>query len=179
MTNICVGNLPIIGSDNGLAPGQYQAIIWTNAGILLIRSLGTNFSEILSKIHAFSFKKMHLKTSSAKWRPSCLSLNVFMLFPSFAVYQSPRVGREKQVVDYREWIPGTSAQTNGEVSNTFLFPYTTCIYLLLSLHVNTMAADDLATQGARASTVMVLTMTRCHVCVWCKSLHEVAVLYTY
>ena len=109
--------------------------------------------------------------------PSCLSLNVFMLFSSFAVYQSPRVGREKQVVDYREWIPGTSAQTNGEVSNTFLFPYTTCIYLLLTLHVNTMAADDLATQGARASTAMVLTMTRCHVCVWCKSLNEVAVLY--
>ena len=24
-----------IGSDNGLAPGRRQAIIWTNAGILL------------------------------------------------------------------------------------------------------------------------------------------------
>ena len=53
-----------------------QAIIWTNAGILLIRTLGTNFSEILSEIHAFSFKKMHLKMSSAKWRPFCLGLNV-------------------------------------------------------------------------------------------------------
>ena len=37
----------IIGSDNGLLPGWCQAIIWTNAGILLIQSLGTNFSEIL------------------------------------------------------------------------------------------------------------------------------------
>ena len=26
----------IIGSDNGLMPGRHQAIIWTNAGILLI-----------------------------------------------------------------------------------------------------------------------------------------------
>ena len=47
----------IIGSDNGLSPGWCQAIICTNAGILLIRTLGTNFGEILGKIHAFSLKK--------------------------------------------------------------------------------------------------------------------------
>ena len=41
--HICVGNLTIIGSDNGLSPGRRQAIIWTNAGILLIGPLGTNF----------------------------------------------------------------------------------------------------------------------------------------
>ena len=46
----CVGNLTIIGSDNGLSPGRHQAIIWTNAGILLIGPLGTNFSEILIEI---------------------------------------------------------------------------------------------------------------------------------
>ena len=40
VTHICVGKLTIIGSDNGLAPGRRQAIIWTNAGILLIRPLG-------------------------------------------------------------------------------------------------------------------------------------------
>ena len=43
MTHICVGNLIGIGSDNGLSPGRRQAIIWTNAGILLIGLLGTNF----------------------------------------------------------------------------------------------------------------------------------------
>ena len=78
VTHIRVGKLTSIGSDNGLSPGRSQAIIWTNAGILLIGPLGTNFSEILSKIHTFSFKKMHLKTSSAKWRPFCLGLNVLM-----------------------------------------------------------------------------------------------------
>ena len=31
MTHICVGNLTIIGSDNGLSPSRRQAIIWTNA----------------------------------------------------------------------------------------------------------------------------------------------------
>ena len=43
---ICVIKLTIIGSDNGLSPGRRQAIIWTNAEILLIWPLGTNFSDI-------------------------------------------------------------------------------------------------------------------------------------
>ena len=34
--------------------GQHQAIIWTNAGILLIKTLGTNVREILSEIDKFS-----------------------------------------------------------------------------------------------------------------------------
>ena len=50
MTHICVGELAIIGSGIGLSPGRRQAIIWTNAGILLIEPLGTNFSEILIEI---------------------------------------------------------------------------------------------------------------------------------
>ena len=78
MTHICISKLPIIGSDNGLAAGRRQTIIWTNDGILLIGPLGTNFSEILIGIQTFSFKKMHLKMSSAKWRPFCLGLNVLI-----------------------------------------------------------------------------------------------------
>ena len=82
--HICIGNITIIGSDNGLSPSRRQAIICTNAGILLIGPLGTNFSEILIEIHTFSFKKMHLKTSSGKKaailsRPQC---NVLMAFLS-------------------------------------------------------------------------------------------------
>ena len=76
VTHRCVSNLTIIGSDNGLSPVRRQAIIWTNAGILFIGSLGTNFSEILIEILAFSFKKIRLKVSSEKWWPFCLSLNV-------------------------------------------------------------------------------------------------------
>ena len=77
--HICVSKLTTIGSDNGLAPGRRQAIIWTNAGILLIRPLGTNFSEISIDIQTFSFKKIHFKMSSGKWRPFCLGLNVLKL----------------------------------------------------------------------------------------------------
>ena len=54
---MCVSKLGIIGSDNGLSPGRRQAIIWTNAGILLIGPLGINFSEISIKIYTFSLKK--------------------------------------------------------------------------------------------------------------------------
>ena len=59
------GKWLIHDTNNGLSPGLHQAIIWTNDGILLI-----------IKSHSFSFKKMHLKMSSGKWRPFCLSLNV-------------------------------------------------------------------------------------------------------
>ena len=71
-------NWVTFGSDNGLSPIRRQAIIWTNAGILLIGPW-TNFSEILIKIQTFSFKKMPLKMSSAKCRQCCLGLNVLYL----------------------------------------------------------------------------------------------------
>ena len=80
MTHICISKQTIIGSDIGLSPGRHQAIIWTNVGILLIGPLGTKFNEILIEIHAFSFKEMHLKMSSGKWRPSCLGPNVLSCY---------------------------------------------------------------------------------------------------
>ena len=88
--HICVGKLTIIASDNGLSPGWRQAIIWTNAGILLIGPLGTNCNEILIEIHTFSFKKMHLKMSSAKWRPCCLGLNMLTLWSTWQLFEKPQ-----------------------------------------------------------------------------------------
>ena len=73
--HICICKLTIISSGNGLLPGQCQAIIWINAGILWIGPLGTNFSEIVMRIHTFSFRKLHLKMS-VKSRPFCLGPNV-------------------------------------------------------------------------------------------------------
>ena len=77
--HICACRLTITGSDNGLSPGRRQAIIWTNAGILLLGPLGTNVSENSIEILTFSFTKMRLKVSSAKWRPFCLGLNALTL----------------------------------------------------------------------------------------------------
>ena len=82
--HICVGKLNVIGSDNGLSPERRQAIIWTNAGVLLIGPLVTNFSEILIEILTFSLKKIRLKMSSAKCCSFRLGLNVLITF--FVVY---------------------------------------------------------------------------------------------
>ena len=98
-------------SDNDLPPGRHQAIIWTNAGILLIRTLGTNLSEILTEIHTFSFKKMHLKMSCGKWRPLCLGLNMLMrhqyvdvMIYSLQYNSKPKLGPTKPVVYRLTWL---------------------------------------------------------------------------
>ena len=76
VTDICVVNLTIIGSDNGLSPVRRGPITWTNVGILLIGTLGTHLGEMLIEIQTLSVTKIHLKMSSGKWRPFCLGLNV-------------------------------------------------------------------------------------------------------
>ena len=57
VTHLRIGKLITMGWDNGLTPGRHQAIVSTNAGMLLTEPLGTNFSEILSEIHAFHSRK--------------------------------------------------------------------------------------------------------------------------
>ena len=74
VTYTCISKLTIIDSDNGLSPGRGQAIIWTNAAVLLIQTSGTNSSEIVSEIHTFWFKEM-----SVKWWQICVGLNVLRL----------------------------------------------------------------------------------------------------
>ena len=61
-------NQCIIGLDNGLLPNKWQVIICTNDATSLI--------PILIEMHTFSFKKMHLKMSSAKQQLFSLGLNV-------------------------------------------------------------------------------------------------------
>ena len=80
VTHIWIGKLTIIGSDNGLSPGRRQAIILTNARILLIRLIGTNFSEILHRNSYVFIKKIHFKLSSGKVRPFCLGLMCYDLY---------------------------------------------------------------------------------------------------
>ena len=55
----------------------HQAITWTSY------DLWTNFCEIWTKIQNLSIKKIHLKISSAKWRPfcSCLSVSTITWIP--------------------------------------------------------------------------------------------------
>ena len=67
--HISAVNRDSIGSNNGLLPIRRQAIIRTSAGLLPIGPLGTNFNEISIKIQTFLFMNIHLKISSATWRP--------------------------------------------------------------------------------------------------------------
>ena len=70
MTNF-IANWVIIGSVNGLSSIRRHAIIWTKFGLMSIRPLGTNFSQILIKIQNFSYMKMNLEKASAKRRIYC------------------------------------------------------------------------------------------------------------
>ena len=87
MTHICVGKLTIIGSDNGLSPERRQAIIWTNAGILLISPLGTNFGEILIEIQTIFFEENTFENVVCEMlfvssRPQCVNLTVNIMIIS-------------------------------------------------------------------------------------------------
>ena len=52
---------------NGLSPVQHQAIIWTNADLLLMGQLQTNLRENWFKIQPVSYKKISLKPLSGDW----------------------------------------------------------------------------------------------------------------
>ena len=78
VAHICVSKLTVTVPNKGMSPNRHQAIIWANAGIMVIGPVGTNFSEIGIGIQTFSMTKMHLKMSSAKWRPFFLGFNMLM-----------------------------------------------------------------------------------------------------
>ena len=50
-------NLEKIGQLTPESPVRHEAIIWTNAGIMLIGSLGINFGDIWIKIYYFLLKE--------------------------------------------------------------------------------------------------------------------------
>ena len=79
VTHICVGNLTIISSDNGLSPGRRQAIIGTNAGILLIGNLRKKLQWNLNRnsyiiIQENALEKVVCKMAAILSRPQCVQL---------------------------------------------------------------------------------------------------------
>ena len=127
VTHISVSKTIIIGSDNNLSPAWRQVIIGTNVGILLTGPLGTNFMEIWIEIHTFSFKKMHLKMPSGKWRPYCLGLNMLSgvgdWLAGFAgiIWESSMSGNHRHImagvingkVDGSSWVSYVTDQSCG------------------------------------------------------------------
>ena len=134
VTHICVSRQTIIGSDNGLPPGRRQAIIWTNAGILLIGPLGTNFTENLIEILTCSFTKIRLKVSSAKWRPFCLGLNVLMQL-SYVVLWAEMQFQSIYTIDMQECIifytaPKISHNFQG-IHPYIVIPWKFCVHWII------------------------------------------------
>ena len=69
--------LTIIGSDNGLLPGQHQAIIWTNAGILCNWTLRNKFQWNLHPnsyifIHENAFENAVCEMTAILSWPQCV-----------------------------------------------------------------------------------------------------------
>ena len=76
--HICVSRLTITGSDNGLSPGRRQAIMWTNAGILLIgpNLIGQKFHRNSSIfIHKNTIESVVCETVAILSRPQCVNYN--------------------------------------------------------------------------------------------------------
>ena len=120
-------NMVIICSDNGLLPLWHQAIIWTNAKILIIGPLGTNFSEILIGVQTFSFKKLHLKRSSAKWRLFYLGLNELkgmLVHKDFltwlSILRSSNIFIQEIAFENVKWIVIASPQSQGTLNTVSL-----------------------------------------------------------
>ena len=68
VTHRCISKLNTIDSDNGLSPGRRQAIIWTNAGTLLIGPLGKNpLENVVVKLTAILSRPQCVKSASHKY----------------------------------------------------------------------------------------------------------------
>ena len=133
MTHICIGNLTIIGLDNGLSPGRCQAITWTNVGILLIGSLGINFSEMSIEIHTFSFKKIHWKMLSGKWRPFCLGLNMLTRLALLLLIYQLLLSPSHWQPSNGSWCMGIKGEMSGTVCVTFTWDMYIYIWVVYSL----------------------------------------------
>ena len=138
VTHICVDELTIICSDNGLSPGRRQAITWTNYGLLLIRPLGTNFSEILIEIPIFSFQKIHLKMSSGNQKPFCLDLNVLTVKMSELMEYCPKSVDKGTIIKVLSITPPTIYQT---------IYFERCLWMALFIKKNRMTHPSSMKRG--------------------------------
>ena len=123
VTHICVGNLTIIGSGNGLSPDRRQAITWSNVVILLIGPLGTNFSEMLIEIHIFfiqesPFENVVWKMAAILSRPQCVDFQCCsMLVPvkwpwAMLVTKSSNPNKTQQVWIYKAPVQNFTTNIN-------------------------------------------------------------------
>ena len=102
MRHTCI--IKLGNSYNGLLPVQCQAIIYTNAVVLLIEPLETTFLWIQINIKQFSFKKFNFKMLSAKQQALCFSLNVLKSSCSKQVFYKIQTLQDYTVFSFY-WTP--------------------------------------------------------------------------
>ena len=80
LMHLCVSKLTIIGSDNGLSPGRRQAIIWTNAGILLIGLQCNVNKKWYILIQENVFQNVVKKLAAILSQPQCVKIQILCWF---------------------------------------------------------------------------------------------------
>ena len=124
---------------------QRQAVIWTNAEILLIGPLGTNVSEILIAIYTLWFKKMHLKMLSL---PQCVNTEWFLVIMEHVMKISHSLGwgnvtesidktntpLNSHILAWKKWLPLIVPHIVPSQGQLISFEY---IHASLSLYVLT------------------------------------------
>ena len=78
--HIFLSKLTIIGSDNGLSPSWCQAIIWTDAGILLIGLLDIVDWILRNKLQWNQSKCIHFHSRKCIWK--CLENSIHFVLVS-------------------------------------------------------------------------------------------------
>ena len=117
MMHICISNLAIICSDNGLSPGRLQAISWTNAGILLIGPLGANVSEIW-------IQTVVCEMAAILSRPQCVktSLYGFVITTHSGFNNSKKQAKLEQLECLRSEIPPAAPWFIGRTCRQPVYP---------------------------------------------------------
>ena len=106
VTHICGRKIIIIGSLNGLSSGRRQAIIWNNAGTLLIGLLRINLSDFFYRnqyifIEENMFKNVVCETCPISSRPQC----VIAMEPKRSQAIIPSVDCLAIGAHMRQWAP--------------------------------------------------------------------------
>ena len=108
----CVSKHSFIGSENGLTPGRSQAIIWTNARILLIGPFGTNFSEIFIEIRIFHPRKRIWK---CRLRFVGHFVSASMCYMRICIFCKPKMRHTLNIL--LSFIKGLEQASNYKVNN--------------------------------------------------------------
>ena len=142
MTHICVSDLNIIGSDNGLSPGRRQAIIWTNAGILKTWILGKDNNAWCLLIYTLSIPWWSCSVSLSSLEPcTCVSHQYVAWCMACCMYNYIFV------LSLHLWGP------NMTQLYIFNFLFVVCNVNCVVIYI--ADADELATQRRRSSTIII------------------------